>query len=49
MKHERGFSVGTPVSSAIEPYPGWVRSLVYLSAATFGIAFWSALLLFIFR
>lgn len=48
MKHERDFTVATQVSD-IEPFPGWIRSLAYLSAATFGIAFWSAVILFIFK
>jgi len=47
MKHERRFVVDAHASIIIEPYPAWARGLVYLSAATFGIAFWSALILLI--
>jgi hypothetical protein len=49
MKHERHFLIDAQTSSDIEPYPGWARSLAYLSAATFGIAFWSALILVIVK
>jgi len=45
MKRERDFLV----SSGIDPYPAWMRNLIYLSIATFGIAFWSALVLLIVK
>ncbi len=39
MKHERHVVVDARASIVIEPYPAWAKGLVYLSAATFGIAF----------
>jgi hypothetical protein len=49
MRHERHFLVDVEASSVIEPYAAWIRGLIYLSAATFGIVFWSALILLIFK
>ena len=49
MKRERDFLVDAQVSSGIDPYPAWMRNLIYLSIATFGIAFWSALVLLIVK
>jgi hypothetical protein len=49
MIHERNFAVDTDLSSVIEPYPAWIRSLIFLSVATFGLTFWSALALLIFK
>jgi len=49
MRHERNFLVDAPASSVSTPYPGWIRSLIYLSAATFGLAFWVGLGLLMFR
>ena len=47
MKRERDFLADAQVSGGIDPYPTWMRNLIYLSIATFGIAFWSALVLLI--
>jgi hypothetical protein len=49
MRYERTILADARVFSVAEPYPALMRSLTYLSAATFGLAFWSALILLIFR
>jgi hypothetical protein len=49
MIHERGFVVDAQVSDFDEPYPAWIRSLIYIASALFGIGFWSALFIAIFH
>ena len=49
MRHERTFVVDEEASCVIEPYPALVRSLIHLSVAAFGIAFWGSLAFLLFR
>ena len=41
MKHETDFIAEEP---SIEPYPGWLRALVWYSTFTFGALFWWGLM-----
>jgi hypothetical protein len=49
MMHERGIVIDAQVSAVEEPYPLWIRSLILLACALFGIGFWSALISAIFN